>query len=496
MSEEQGVYITSGASPEPRHRRGRTLPPEVKAEGAAERVNVEGLVTYQLTSWNTPPNRKSTPGRPAYRCRFVKAGRVRAQGGKMSNIVVEPGALESASKAGRFDKLAVFVDHSGFFEYPSVRNLAGVTSDVEWDRDTQSVMGTITLYSEAEPIAKLINELLADGQNSPDVGLSIVFWPEYAPRDLPDQDRADPADRYIIGLKYVEFVDLVFQPAADGRILEALSTFNKTPVYDTGVATYATRRKSTMIDETQADIEAEESASVGLSQQPQPQAAAVPASQPAPVRAQAQPQAVQLTHPVLEEWSLLMAIGAARLIIQNSGLPPVSQERLSAQRFNTPNEVERAIDAEWAYLAKLQEDQTVNIGGIAPRSPNISMGLTPIEKLQFAVDAMLEGTRPVNGVRPLTGIRELYHLMSGDYEMTGVFRPERVTFANVNTSTMAYMVANALNKRVVNEFQKYPHWWEPIVSEEDFTSCSKSSGSPWAGSASCPPSTRALPTPR
>ena len=35
---------------------------------------------------------------------------------------------------------------------------------------------------------------------------------------------------------------------------------------------------------------------------------------------------------------------------------------------------------------------------------------------------------------------------------------------------MASLVANALNKRLVNEFIQYPQWWAPLVSEEDFTS--------------------------
>ncbi len=54
--------------------------------------------------------------------------------------------------------------------------------------------------------------------------------------------------------------------------------------------------------------------------------------------------------------------------------------------------------------------------------------------------------------------------------MTGLFQGERVQFANVNSSTMANLVANALNKRLTAEFQAYEQWWRPIVLEEDFTS--------------------------
>jgi hypothetical protein len=83
---------------------------------------------------------------------------------------------------------------------------------------------------------------------------------------------------------------------------------------------------------------------------------------------------------------------------------------------------------------------------------------------------MVSGTRPPKGVRPLTGIRELYMLLSGDYELTGRFHDDRVYLANVTTSTMAGLVANALNKVVVNMFQSYDQWWAPAVTIRDFAS--------------------------
>jgi hypothetical protein len=90
--------------------------------------------------------------------------------------------------------------------------------------------------------------------------------------------------------------------------------------------------------------------------------------------------------------------------------------------------------------------------------------------VRLALDALLDGVRPPDGIRPLSGIKELYHLMSGDFEMTGLFDANRVYLANVNSSTMAKMTADALNKRVVAEFQEYPRWWERIVSIENFNS--------------------------
>ena len=92
-----------------------------------------------------------------------------------------------------------------------------------------------------------------------------------------------------------------------------------------------------------------------------------------------------------------------------------------------------------------------------------------LDKIALAVDGLIGGVEPGEGVKPLSGIRELYTLLTGDYEFTGLFQPERVEFANVTSATMAGLVADALNKRVVNQFQVYDRFWEPLVHVEDFT---------------------------
>jgi hypothetical protein len=359
--------------------------------------------------------------RKAYKCRFVKAGRVKAAGNKPSNIEVMPEALSGACARGMFDKKAVFVDHAGWFEYPSLKDLAGVTLESAWNPGDQSVEGKIKFYQEAEWLTGLIDELLAEGEEGPDIGLSIVFWPIFAPRD----NEREP--RRIVDIRHVESVDLVFEPTADGRLLEALSTRGRVSI-------------SKQVEEE--DMEEE---------------------------------FVKVESPEIEKWVHAVGEQSARAMIGNSDLPAASKERLSSMVFGeqrtfvTPEEVEGAIAAEREYLAKLTEASVVNVGGIAPRSPHISMGMTGFEQVEKAVEALVAGGRPSSGVAPLTGVRELYTLLSGDYEMTGLFHAERVILANVNCSTMAGLVANTLNKRVVNLFQEYPRWWDKIVYAEDFT---------------------------
>jgi hypothetical protein len=168
------------------------------------------------------------------------------------------------------------------------------------------------------------------------------------------------------------------------------------------------------------------------------------------------------------DWMAALSQSVTGAVLAGSGLPQASRERLAAQSYGNPAELTAAVEAERAYLARLAEASVIQIGGQAPRGGHIQVGLSSLEQLQLAFDGLVEGTRPGRGVAPLTGIRELYTLLSGDYEMTGMFQGERIQFANVDSSTMAGIVANALNKRVVNLFQEYPRWWEPIVSVEDF----------------------------
>lgn len=373
----------------------------------------------------------STGKRRRFSARFVRAGRVRSIGNRQSNIEVTENALISAFNKGLFDGRAVFVDHAGFFEHPSIRNLAGVTANAAWDPIEKAITGEISLYSQAEGIGKLLDELLADYQTAPDVGLSIVFWPIW-------QQEQGAELRKIVDIKHVESVDIVFEPAADGRILQALSAAALSLTNVSGGTITMPEQPNT-----------EQTAATSGSQTPQP------AGNP---------------NELVGAWLQSMATASAGVMIANSGLPAASRERLGARTFTSPEEVQQAIEAERSYLAALQQDNVVKIGPLPPRSPEISMGLTGLDEIQLALDAMLAGRRPEKGARPLSGIRELYLLMSGDYEMSGLFHSERITFANVNSSTMANMTADSLNKIVANEFQQYPRWWEKVILAEDFDS--------------------------
>lgn len=387
--------------------------------------------------------------RREYEAQYVKAGRIRAAGNRPGWFEVTPEAIQKGIAMGLFDNVPAFVDHAGLFQNPGLMDMAGLTlKGTWWNESEQTADGVIRLYpTEAGNATKLLfDTILSDGEKGegmPDVGLSLVFWPErWEVTDDPDEP-----DK-ILEFRYVESIDFVFEPAAEGRIKRALSALSVQGASDMA---------------SPNDHNTQPSLGGGA-----PPREAPPVTTPPVMEAGERPEVALNVDNRINAWAEAMQQAAVPAILAGSGLPSASRERLAEGQYESPEALNAAVQAERDYLAQLSEDQVIQVGGTPPRDRHISLGRTGVEQIEAALDAMLSGTRPPDGIQPLTGIREMYHLLSGDYEMSGVFRGDRIYLANVNSSTMAGMVANAMNKRVVNQFQAFPQWWLPIVTIEDF----------------------------
>ncbi len=429
-----------------------------------------------------------------YLSRFIQAGRARARGGEDAPIEIPASVLAQAAADGLFDQRAIFLDHASWLEHPSLSQLIGMTGTAHYDAQDQSVQGEISFLENtaAQHALSIVEAYLHNPQL--DIGLSIVFYPEW--EQLPDPGNNSHTNSYvkrIAAIRYIDSIDLVFQPAAGGRILQPVtepeqpSNFsegenltmqtNKTPIspkipdrhpnpaHDdtplTQISVIETPPTQLSILETALQtVSTGQSPSTTLqTEPPQEYPRLISQNDPPPNNKKDS-----------EPWLNAVRQATTKALLAASGLPPVSQQRLAAQLYPNPDAIQQAIEEERQYLANLSENQVIQLPGLPPRSPQISGMRMPLERIEMALDAMLSGVRPPHEIQPLTGIRELYHLLSGDYEMTGQFQSERVQFAAVTSSTMANLVANVLNKRVVNEFQQYPRWWEPIALAEDFAS--------------------------
>ena len=383
------------------------------------------------------PNSRDDSPHPTYDAILVTPGWIRQDDGQDSNWLIPDHVLQDAVDQGLFSPLPHYVDHPDLFGFgwrqsPSIRDLAGLASDAAWDPDHQAVRAQIRLYdTEAgHLLGSLYDQVIADkaaGKDVPPIGLSISVFREY-------EHDEDTGNRIWTKINKVSSVDAVYEPGAAGYIRQALSTIRAEP------------QGGTMPEE----LNTAQVSAASLPADPEPQEVI---QQPVAVAEDNEAPAAQLDTSPTE--------GA-----QGGGQrPPAWDHARIQENLATLN---AAVDRIHGLLAKQQERNTVEGMGDAPRSPALYGGWTGLDRLEMAVEALLSGTRPPQGVRPLTGIRELYMLLSGDYELTGRFQEDRVYLANVTTSTMAGLVANRLNKIVINMFQSYNQWWAPGVTVRDF----------------------------
>ncbi|MBC8248321.1 MAG: hypothetical protein H8E90_01470 [Anaerolineales bacterium] len=322
----------------------------------------------------------------------------------------------------KFNGLASFlnplVDNQGTHGHPSVEQLLGLFSNARWDEDEQGVVGDYDLVDTPAAawfgrFADALIEARDRGEPVPDVGLSAVPWVLVG-------DRRSDGLREVRDIVSVDQLDAVFRPAAGGELKRIL-------------------------------------ASVG----------------PMEVKKMEQ-ENVQNVQNVQEkkgkEWLAYMKQQAVDTALSGSGLPATMQTAIRNELGDvaTPGAVDQAIERHKKMLADLQQDQVVTGLG-RPLDQGVTGMMSSVDRITKALEALIEGRRPKDGVRPLSGIREAYILMSGDYEMRGLFVPENVHLAAVDSTTMAGIVANVLNKVVVNQFQKYPKFWEPLVTVKNFT---------------------------
>lgn len=415
---------------------------------------------------------------------LVQPGHIRKADGTDSEWLIPADVLQDAADRGLFSAVSHYVDHPEMFGFgwpqtPSVRDLGGVVTDARWDPEREAVRGTIRLYdTEAgQLMASLYDQILADreaGRDVPPIGLSIAAYRKYR------YDK-ESGKKVWTEINKVDSVDLVYEPGAAGYIRQALSSAALSSAALSSAALSAAGRSGgparlpteshhptgghTMEEEarTQTDVVQDASPDPAVSSsraQPRDLAEGLALS-----RAEGPDTSHQ---PAQENENVgQVSVSEATPAQPQSQLPRDPDPELLEIRQNLASIQEIVADLSAAVAAQA-EDETIEGMGDPPREPTLYGGHSSLERVQLAAEALIGGERPSAGVRPLTGIRELYMLLSGDYELTGRYNPDRVYLANVTTSTMANIVADALNKRVINMFQSYDQWWAPGVTVQDF----------------------------
>ena len=352
-------------------------------------------------------------GRRMFSARLIRAGYTRNLLNEKTDLFVTPEALRTAVDEGLFDGLACFIDHD---LSPSLRNLIGNWHFAFYDDDEQAVQATLSTFRTAAtgPIIDLLSEILAleaDGQTPPDIGVSLVFYPEWS--------SSSEGSRQVNRFLQIESADLVFFPAADGRILKALSA-----------ATQHHEEVSFMADNVQmAD---KKKAAAFLEE----------------LEGEARSQSA-----LSSAWVDEIAQTAVKTILVNSDLPGPVKDRLSKQHFNSPEEVHTAIREARDELQALDKEEVIQLSD----RPWVYIK-DPQTDIQQHVDWFFgvpdTPAPPANYRR----IDDLYVALTGDVAFHGVFKPERVMLASATTATLANMAVDAMNKVVQIQMSRLDFW--------------------------------------
>ena len=428
-----------------------------------------------------------------YRAVLIRPGEWQGKG-----IRCAPEVLAKA--APLFDGLASFLNPPGPLPgqhgYPGLERLLGVTENARWEAEVPAGAGIGAIVADyrlaetdtARWFQRLVDGWLrekAEGRPVPALGLSAVPWVMLGPAGADGR-------REVTDIVSVDQVDAVYKPAAGGEFVQVLAAQG---IADEGSKIEDAAAAPPEVAEEPGRLQIED-AQEGDSMSERGEEAAgtalgeggghagPPVQTVEPVAAASAgagaPQEAAATQPAAAAHSAAAGLagsaasgmlGALRDTLLDgrlalSGLPERWQRviRSGLPEAWTAAELDAAIARIKAACA--EEESTRTVQGVRPA---ISGMLDGTDRVTEALTALLEGRTPRQGVRPLSGIREAYLLLSGDYEMTGLFHADRVQLANVSSTTMANVVANVLNKVVVNEFQTYPKWWAPIVRTEGFS---------------------------
>jgi hypothetical protein len=378
-----------------------------------------------------------------------------------------------------WDGAECFMDHSWFGGH-SIRDLAGVIHGAAYDAVQKGIRGKMRLMGPSAPLLReLSKEMLAEGaaRDASERGDSEHTAP--LPRVGFSADVVFTAQgRKVNKILRVQSVDLVFNPARGGAFLRALNSVQAAAMPATNMPAYIPKGVFSMADGNESTQTHPAGSSTVQAQMSQD--AAGRSSDLNAVRQLLDVQREQVR--MVEEARQVRAEMCGYLLesgLAAAKLPAAMVARVRKQfsgRVFEPSELTEAIDDARKLTAELTAGQVIAGPG------RVSAMFNSEDKLQAAVDDLfgVARSKELQGVQTarLSGIRELYLMLTGDDDMHGGYRADRVRLAT--TSDFTGLVKNALNKIVVNRWEELGRagydWWQKIVTVEHCTSLNQVTG--------------------
>ncbi len=350
-----------------------------------------------------------------------------------------------------WDKASCYADHT--LANHSVRDLGGILSAPAWDEAAQGIRATLT---PTGPAAQVFADLAAAAINNPDlpVGLSA---------DILMQVEGKKVTKIV----KVRSLDAVTNPARGGKFVRVLQSEKGIEMTEpTEITTPPANEGDTpaqaapvppvtpALDANSARLDANSRAMAAFLGEQERQA-----------KLQEQIHASDAVLAAQCGFLLNSALGASRL-------PDVTQARIRRQFDGVvfqPAQLQTAIEEAQSEVAALTAAKSVQGPG------RINGMFNTDDQLQAAVDDLFGAERDADKkglkVARLSGVRELYMMLTGDFDLHGGFDPIHAQFGGT-TADFTGLVKNALNKVVVNSFERMGRagydWWKNIVQVEHF----------------------------
>lgn len=366
--------------------------------------------------------------------------------------IFQPAVLQASQSL--WDKAECYTDHTpaegaGTFSNHSVRDLGGILSNPTWDNIAQGIRA---LLSPTGPASQVVR----------DVAEAALAYPEL-PIGLSADILMRVEDKTVLEIIKVKSLDIVTHPARGGKFVRMLQSQGESPMTDPITPLVPPVEPSTIQTEQTLSKLAAGAQAVVNSLQAQDALAKLEAS-----NASAEKLQIGMCQALLQT-----ALAASRL-------PDPWQTRIREDfkdSYFDPETLQKRIEDDRALLSITTASRSVQGPG------RIGAMVNSADQLQAAFDDLLGAPRDADKVAlkvpRLTGIREAYLMLTGDYDMHGGFDPVRAQLGGTTTDFTG-LVKNALNKIVVNSFERMGKagydWWKSIVIVEHFNNLNTITG--------------------
>jgi len=394
-----------------------------------------------------------------------------ATGGEYEIIAISAGVgngynfpsttLKAAVKM--WSRVPCYIDHEATPDKKrhSARDLAGLIHSPVWSDKEQGIQARLKPTGpSADALRKLADAALED----PDlpIGFSADIF-------------IDTTDNgTVTAIKRVISTDAVLRPARGGKFLRVLQSIIK----GDSIMKVKVKRNGVVIEIDEAEVLPTDEliTEAHLSEQIDEDTQAVRrllAENERQKQEAEDAKKVRASRVKMCEYLLDTALGASKL---PNAAQSVVRKMFTGKVFE-PTELEDAIEEQRKVLTEVLASQRIS-------GPGRSTGamFNSDDQLEAAVADLfgVERRAELAAVKParLSGIRELYLMLTGDFELHGGYYGERISLAT--TADFAGLVKNALNKIVVNSFERMGtagyDWWKKITLQEHFTNLNDITG--------------------